>query len=334
MGCFEVVLSEDCTIDIMTRAGADAFIQEGLPYNQSNIKNEAKPMRQKLEAGGARLSNKQRQDMMQALEQVYVMIGCVAENSSVEVFCLVEESQLECLISYACEIFSKITKDKKWRKTGVLQKYDQELLQALTASMWQLSFVALCIAMENDAERDLLAILAQLCAARDKTKMPCPKFTESIFGIVNAYFRLSLVMDGSELESIFKKLEATGILGQVLRCIAKQNADPDDLRNHLLFLDNILQCSELVKGKFKPGQPTGDILAAIIAGKDGYKGSPNKGVMNRLENLQKMSSKSTEKVGELNPEGNCFVGKACRKCNKREASIEFQSILFVCRYVP
>jgi hypothetical protein len=81
MGYYEVKLSEDCTVDIMTQEGADAFIRAGVPYIQRNIEDRAKPMREKLEAGGARLSNDQRQDMIRTLEQVYVMIRCVADNA-------------------------------------------------------------------------------------------------------------------------------------------------------------------------------------------------------------------------------------------------------------
>jgi hypothetical protein len=88
----------------------------------------------------------------------------------------------------------------------------------------------------------------------------------------------------------------------------------------------------LVKRKFKPGQPTGDMLAAVIAGKDGYKGSRDKAVMNRLETLQKMCSMPNQKVGQLSPEGDDLAGKICRKCNK--ASMELESRLLVCRCVP
>jgi hypothetical protein len=109
----------------------------------------------------------------------------------------------------------------------------------------------------------------------------------------------------------------------VLRCIAKQNADPDDLQDHLILLDYLMQCSEFVKRKLKPGQPTGDILAAIIAGKDGYKGSPNHAVMNHLQNLSFMS---TEKVVELNPEGNYLWGNIAANATRERSRSSFKVV--------
>ena len=81
--------------------------------------------------------------------------------------------------------------------------------------MLHISFVKFCIAMEKDA--DLLAVLAQFYAAQGKTNMPCADVTEAMLKIV-VNFHGALSIDGWEEEKIFKKLEATGILGQVFRC--------------------------------------------------------------------------------------------------------------------
>lgn len=134
---------------------------------------------------------------------------------------------------------------------------------------------------------------------------------------------------GWDQETIFKILEATGILGQVFRCIT-QPPYPSEVQNHLIMMDNIMQCPVLVKKKLKPGQPTGDILANVIAGKDGCKGSRNKAAMSRLENLQRMCSLYNDKLAD---EVNFLVGKSCRNCNKGTTDLEFQNSLLVCRYV-
>lgn len=328
---WNLLVSEDCTLNIMTQEGADAFIRLGRPYIQTNIEEEVKPAREKLEAG-TMTNKRQRQEMKEVIEQVYDMISYVANFSSVEAFCLVDKNQLECLILHVCDVFSKIAKDEKWIKTGVLQKYDQQLLdRILVTSMIHISFVDLCVSMDKDA--DLLAVLAQFYAARDKTNMPCPDVTDAMLKIV-MNFRASLMDDGWEQEKIFKKLEATGILGQVFRCYTLPITLPDQVQSDFDLLDAVMNCSVLVKRKLKPGRPTGDILDAIIAGKDGYrKGSRNEAVMNRLVNLQKMCSMSNEKVGILGPEGDELRGGACRKCNKGPIASDSQSSYLVCRYV-
>jgi hypothetical protein len=134
------------------------------------------------------MSKKQHQNMKQRLEQTYVTIGCVANHASTQAFCLVAQDQLECLISHACSVYSKISKDVKWTKTGVLQKYDQALLAVLIFSMKHISFVKLCLEMQ-DKESDkqdqgLLVVLAQLCAARDKTNMPCSDVATATLSIL------------------------------------------------------------------------------------------------------------------------------------------------------
>jgi hypothetical protein len=129
-------------------------------------------------------------------------------------------------------------------------------------------------------------------------------------------------------------LHATGILGQVFRCYTLPITQPNQIQNNFGLLDDLMQCSVLVERKLKPGQPTGDILDAVIAGKDGCKESRDKGLMNRLENLQKMCSMSNEKIGMLGPGAKDFGGTTCRKCNKRSIASELQSSQLVCRYVP
>jgi hypothetical protein len=134
------------------------------------------------------MSKKQHQNMKQRLEQTYVTIGCVANHASTQAFCLVAQDQLECLISHACSVYSKISKDVKWTKTGFLQKYDQALLAVLIFSMKHISFVKLCLEMQ-DKESDkqdqgLLVVLAQLCAARDKTNMPCSDVATATLSIL------------------------------------------------------------------------------------------------------------------------------------------------------
>jgi hypothetical protein len=326
----DVVISEDCTLSLSTQEGADAFIRLGRPYIQTNIEQEVKPAREKLESGN--LNKRQCKEMKEVIEKAYDIICYVANFCSMEVFCLVDKSQGECLILHACDVFSKITKDEKWTKTGVLQKHDLQFLdRALMSSMLHISFVKLCIAMEKDA--DLLAVLAKFYAARGKPNMPCADVTEAMLKIViNCHGALS--NDGWEQEKIFKKLESTGILGQVFRCYTLPSTRPNDIQNNFSVLDAVMQCSVLVKRKLKPGQPTGDILAAVIAGKDGYTRSRNQAVMNRLQNLQKMCSMSNEKVGALSPGGKELGRTTCRKCNKRSITSEFGSSHLVCRYVP
>ena len=105
--------------------------------------------------------------------------------------------------------------------------------------------------------------------------------TETILSIVNN-FRVTLSIADWEREKIFKVLESSGLLAQVLRCITQPSPDPDAIVAHLVMMDELMACQSLVRKKLKPGQPTGDVLASVIAGNNGYKGTRDERVMTRL----------------------------------------------------
>jgi hypothetical protein len=51
---------------------------------------------------------------------------------------------------------------------------------------------------------------------------------------------------------------------------------------HLVMMDELMACQSLVRKKINPGQPTGDVLASVIAGNNGYEGTRDERVMTRL----------------------------------------------------
>lgn len=74
---------------------------------------------------------------------------------------------------------------------------------------------------------DLLNILASFCAARQNTDMPLrPMVTETILSIANN-FGVTLSIADWEREKVFKLLESSGLLAQVLRCITQRSPDSD-----------------------------------------------------------------------------------------------------------
>ena len=102
------------------------------------------------------------------LLQIYVMFGCVADNASPEVFKRIPQSELKCLAKHVKDVFLPLVSDRCWTSTGVLQNYDQELLECMICFAKHSSFVMVA----TDADYDLLGLLSQLCAARRGTKFP------------------------------------------------------------------------------------------------------------------------------------------------------------------
>jgi hypothetical protein len=101
-------------------------------------------------------------------------------------------------------------------------------------------------------------------------------------------------------------IEKTGLLGQLIRCIA---INPE----RAVEIVTCLQvCLQLVKKKLKSGTPTGDILDAVIAGKDGPIHEKAKSALIKLQSLARLS----------NNNDNCDVKRrglrVCDHCDKIE----------------
>ena len=162
---FKVRFPDGRTVDIMTTEGADEFIGNGAPFIESNL-GQAQEARNRLAKGN--ISNQERRSLQDSLVHAYLMFGYVANNASEQGFANVGQGQVDGLISHVSDIFSALSTSKRWTKTGVLQKYDQELLESLICFMKHLMFV------NRVLSSDLLNILASFCAARQDTEMPLP----------------------------------------------------------------------------------------------------------------------------------------------------------------
>jgi hypothetical protein len=72
----------------------------------------------------------------------------------------------------------------------------------------------------------------------------------------------ALGQEGVSLENGFGNIEKTGLLRQFLRCVP---VGPDYSADIVTCLQLYLQ---IIKKKLKSGTPTGDILDAVITGKE------------------------------------------------------------------
>jgi hypothetical protein len=112
---------------------------------------------------------------------------------------------------------------------------------------------------------------------------------------------------------------------------------PYDTDAALAVLDSLQECSKLIRKKLKSGTPTGDILDAVIAGKDGglaKQKETNADIKKRLMNLQKMAVMSndgfatTHDMGKDTPENTVMNrGKICRNCDKAETQLGGTSLM-------
>jgi hypothetical protein len=100
----------------------------------------------------------------------------------------------------------------------------------------------------------------------------------------------------------FGIIEKIGLLGQFIRCV------PVDPERSAFELTSLQTCLQLVKKKLKAGTRTGDILDAVIAGKDGPINEKAKSSLSRLQSLARLSKDNNHNT--------CTNIKICRKTNQ------------------
>lgn len=136
-----VHLSNGSSVDVYTRNGAHAFIQELGPFNYftSSIES-ANRIRQKAKENiGGKLTPKEKQK----LEVTYLMAGALAENSEENIFKKIPESEIGCWMDHVMEQIAEKTKDRRWIQTGILsERCDTFLLNPCIEMLFYIPFLS------------------------------------------------------------------------------------------------------------------------------------------------------------------------------------------------
>ncbi|CAJ1944859.1 unnamed protein product, partial [Cylindrotheca closterium] len=126
-------------------------------------------------------------------------------------------------------------------------------------------------------ESELFSVLADFVKACKGNVRGLP--TEMIAGWVPMIVDGAFVTSQTQFDNTwstdrtFKKLEASGILSECLRCMAvPQEQASVDARDEMVdrIVTAIVSCPSLLRKKFKEGEPCGDVVLAILDGKDGH----------------------------------------------------------------
>jgi hypothetical protein len=147
-----------------------------------------------------------------------------------------------------------------------------------------------------------MEVVAKFYASRTKNDTPSHSVAKLIVLLVNNAL-WALEQEGVSLEKRLGTIEKTGLLGQFIRCV------PVDPEWSALIVTLLQTCLQLVKKKLKSRTPTGDILDAVIAGKDGPINEKGKAGLARLQSLARLSNSNDAKYTDM---------KMCRHCNKLE----------------
>jgi hypothetical protein len=232
----------------------------------------------------------------------YTVMKAIADTASREKIASgIPQSELRTFVKHAPDTLDTLSTDRKWLRSGTLSTRHELLLSAVLSFSKHPSFVKIMLFNE------VMEAVAKLYASRKKYETHNNYVAEIIPMIVNNVIKI-LLGEGLSTEKVFHAIEKTGLLGQYIRCVP--DVDPENSANILTCLQT---CSQLVKKKLKSGTPTGDILDAVIAGKDGPINDKAKSGLARLQNLARLSNNNY--VSE------CNVIKACHHCEKFETQM-------------
>jgi hypothetical protein len=193
----------------------------------------------------------------QELTDAYELIISVATNASSEKIATgIPESEIRTFIEHTQDALDPLSTNRSWLRSGAVSRRYELLLQAVAYFAEHPSFLKTFLSNEG------METVAKFYAPRKKNVTPNQSVAQSIVILVNHSLTF-LEQEGLSREKGFSIIEETGLLGQFIRCVP---VDPDFFRGAGICLQ---QCLELVKNKLKSGTRSGDILDAVIAGKDG-----------------------------------------------------------------
>jgi hypothetical protein len=233
----------------------------------------------------------------QELQFAYVTMLMVADNASPEKIASgIPESELRTLVDHSRETFNMLSTDSKWLHSGTVSEFHGLLFRVVASFSKFLSYAKVFLSNEG------MEAVAKFYASRKKNDTPNNSVAEFIHVLVNNALCVLTQEEGLSSEKALGTVEKTGLLGQLIRCV------PVDPERSAHIVKDLQTCLQLVKKKLKPGTPTGDILDAVLAGKDGPINEKAKSGLARLQMLARLS--------------NCDVVKACCHCKKRETQMD------------
>ena len=176
---------------------------------------------------------------------------------------MVPREGLEAWFEHCIECFRQLAANKDWVKKGKLQQYDECLLTI------QVHFLKHSVPLSMEDETDsLFASLAffvgscKLIRAPSR-KLPVCEAAQQVTLLVDSLVDRSFA-DGAK--KMFRRLEATGLLKEYLRCASILHLAGVIQAGLPETMARLIEQTVLLKKKFRIGMPCGDVATNITNG--------------------------------------------------------------------
>ncbi|CAJ1934462.1 unnamed protein product [Cylindrotheca closterium] len=294
---FTVTLPDGTYVDIGTKQGAEDFLcaASGVECFSSKLQ----------EISRIRNKKKWNANDRDKLFELYSFIERLAGSACPEVFRRqVPELEIRNWLENTIEDIKKLSAKRGWIRGGDIDDVDRLVLESCIAFFQHA--VPLALAFEGPFFQAFAAFVkARKRNGRDLPAKPiCLRITAIVYFAVLAS---KTEFDSKwDQERVFKKLEASGILEQVIRCLTVSQP-PEDATAGDEIIRNLQACPLLISKQFMLGKPCGDTLRMILDGKDGSRKKQPQ-VINAFQNLVRLSD-SAVKAPKFRDEtlecGNC-----------------------------
>jgi hypothetical protein len=277
---FQVVLPNGRKLELDSKEGADEFVDT---YGTDFVSTSLTTTDEK------------------ELKLAYTLLLKVANNASPEKIASgIPGSEFRSLVEHTRDT---LPTDRNWLRSDTVSISHGLLLPAIVSFSKHPSFFKIFLSNEG------MEAVAKFSACRKTNDMTNNCVVEFIIKLVNNAF-CALTQEGFSDEKALGTIEKTGLLGQFIRCV------PVDPRHSANIVVGLQTCLQLVKKKLKAGTPTGDILDAVIAGKDGPINETVKSSLARLQSLALLSNSDWANVV-----------KECNNCEKTETQMDGASLM-------
>jgi hypothetical protein len=285
---FQVELPNGRTVEICSKEGADEFVDN---------------------VGSCFISTALTATEDQELTRSYMMMITIMEHASPEKTASgIPASELHTFMDHTRDTLKTLSSDRNWLRSGTLNEHRELLLRTVYYFSLRPSFLKIFLANEG------MEAVAKFYASRKKNDTPDHMVAQLILLLVSSAL-MGLSEEGVHLERGFSTIEKTGLLGQFIRCVP---VDPEFSAGLVTLLQT---CLQLVKKKLKSGTPTGDILDAVIAGKDGPINEKARSSLARLQSSARLSNNN-----------DTWCVKSCRHCQKIEPQqVDTSAVLMKCQ---
>mmetsp|Transcript_27215 Transcript_27215/g.66047 ORF Transcript_27215/g.66047 Transcript_27215/m.66047 type:complete len:489 (+) Transcript_27215:793-2259(+) len=305
---YNVTLQDGSTVDVCSEEGANAFLRQASSSNCDLISSTLKKI-QKIYNKKKRLN---RYDKGVLLSSWLLICGFISQADRDIFRKAIEDSEIQFWLEYVIEDIKKLTAKRTWQQSGTLGWLEDSAL--FSSSCMVKHAVPVVLAFESELF-SVLADFVKACKGSGRG-LPSEEIAKMITEIVHGAFVAStnLFDHPWSAEKVFKKLEASGILGEFLRCMTVPQ--PTMVDQVGFILNELASCPSFLRKKFKIGESCGDVLLAILEGKDGHRNTPatvTKGLQGLFHSLQAITKPKCDEARSW-----CMH---CRKAERSEAPL-------------